>query len=121
MILMTYTNIREVNPKEEKGEEMAYLLSDNARAVLEFLQANPNLDLTKPELAEQTNVPSKSIIGVTNGLKKKGLVEFVEQEFEGEGKVKIVRLTDAGKAFDVDTEKPEKAKAKPAEDVASQF
>lgn len=100
---------------------MAYLLSDNARAVMKFLQTNPNLDLTKKELAEQTNVPPKSIVGVTNGLKKRGLLEFDEQEFEGEGTVKVVRLTEAGKTFDIDTQKPEKATAKPVEDIASQF
>lgn len=99
---------------------MAYVLSENARAVMEFLQANPSLDLTKKELAEQTGVPAKSIVGVTNGLKRRGLVEFPEQEFEGEGKVKVVRITAAGSAFDVNAEKPEKAKVK-TEDAASQF
>jgi len=93
--------------QETKGEKtMAYVLSDNARAVLSFLQENPQVELTKKELAEQTDIAPRSVVGVVNGLKKRGLVNDPEKEFEGEGSIKVVVLTEDGAAFDVDAEKP---------------
>lgn len=111
MILMSKNNIRVIgedkNPQETKGETtMAYVLSDNARTILSFLQANPQVELTKKELAEQTGIPPRSVPGIIGGLKKRGLVDDPEKEFEGEGTVKVVVLTADGAAFDPDTEKP---------------
>lgn len=116
MILMGNNTMRVIGgadqekPQETKGDlTMAYVLSDNARTTLAFLQSNPQVELTKKELAEQTGIPSRSMVGVVNGLKKRGLVDDPEKEFEGEGAVKVVVLTPDGAAFDPDTEKPAKA------------
>lgn len=69
--------------------------SENAQKVLIFLQDNPAVDMTSKELAEATEIPTRSIIGVLNSLVKKGLV-VREEVAVGEDIAKFIRLTDAG-------------------------
>ena len=85
---------------------MTAMFSEKAQAVLNFMQANQNVDMTATTIAEGANIEKKSITGVLNGLQRKGLV--VREEVEGQ-KEKLVRLTAEGAAADPLAEKPEKA------------
>ncbi len=81
---------------------MAAMFSDNAKAVLTFLQKNSQSDLTSKMIAETLGIEPRSITGVLNGLQRKGLV--VREVVEGE-KDKLIRLTAEGAAADPDAEK----------------
>ncbi|HAH19142.1 MAG TPA: hypothetical protein DCL29_09110 [Eubacterium sp.] len=81
---------------------MAAMFSDNAKAVLTFLQKNSQSDLTSKMIAETLGIEPRSITGVLNGLQRKGLV--VREVVEGE-KDKLIRLTAEGAAADPNAEK----------------
>ena len=81
---------------------MAAMFSDNAKAVLTFLQKNSQGDLTSKMIAETLGIEPRSITGVLNGLQRKGLV--VREVVEGE-KDKLIRLTAEGAAADPNAEK----------------
>ena len=84
------------------------MFKENAQKVLTFLQENPNVDLTSKELAEALGVANRSMVGVLNGLVKKGLVVREEVEME-EQTVKLIRLTEEGKVVDPLADKPEQS------------
>lgn len=83
---------------------MTAMFSENAQAVLRFLQANVDKDLTANAIAEAINITPRSANGTITGLQRKGLVERVE--VEGIEK-KVVRLTKAGATADPAAEKAE--------------
>lgn len=83
---------------------MAAMFSENAQAILKFLQANKGSDLTAPAIAEATGLTTQSVNGVVTGLQRKGLT--IREEVEGFEK-KVIRLTAAGEQVDPAAEKPE--------------
>lgn len=83
---------------------MAAMFSDNAKALIKFLQANPAGQFTADDLAEALGLTTRQINGTATGTQKKGITERVE--IEGIEK-KIIRLTSAGASVDPDMEKPE--------------
>ena len=82
---------------------MAAYLSENAQAVIKYLQANPNDQFTANDLAEILGLTARQINGTATGLQKKGLTERVD--IEGIEK-KVIRLTAEGAAIDPEMEKP---------------
>lgn len=82
---------------------MAQLFSENAQAVIRFLQADPNGQYTADDLAEALGLTSRQINGTATGLQKKGITERVV--VEGIEK-KVIRLTDEGVAVDPAMERP---------------
>lgn len=81
---------------------MAKVFSEKASAVLRYLQSNVGSDLTAKDIAAATNIETKAITGVINGLQRKGLV--IREEVEGfDGK--LIRLTSDGASADPDAEK----------------
>lgn len=80
------------------------MFSENAQAVLTFLQTNDG-DFTSKDIAATLGIEPRSITGVLNGLQRKGLV--VREVVEGE-KDKLIRLTAEGAAADPHAEKPAK-------------
>ena len=57
-----------------------YHVSENAAAILQYLQEQHDIYYSNSELAEQLNIPAKSVAGVVNSLVKKGLV--VRREYD---------------------------------------
>lgn len=77
-------------------------LSDNAKAVINCLRANPGVDVTAKDLAETLNLPVAVVNGTVTALRpdKKNLA--YREEVEG-SKDKVIRLTDLGKTVDLET------------------
>jgi len=82
---------------------MAQMFSENAQAVLRYLQADPNGQYTADDLAGALGLTSRQINGTATGLQKKGLTERVV--VEGIEK-KVIRLTTEGLSVDPAAEKP---------------
>jgi prophage antirepressor-like protein len=83
---------------------MAAMFSDNAKALIKFLQANPEGQFTADDLAEALGLTTRQINGTATGTQKKGITERIE--VEGFDK-KVIRLTPAGLTVDTEMEKPE--------------
>lgn len=84
-------------------------MTENTRKVWEFLKANGDADMTAAEVAAALGMEKRQIDGIfTSGLQRKQLGVRVEAERENEkgthDKVKFLKLTDAGLAFDPDAE-----------------
>ena len=82
---------------------MAQLFSENAQAVIRYLQADPDGQYTADDLADALGLTSRQINGTATGLQKKGITERVV--VEGIEK-KVIRLTSEGLAVDPAMEKP---------------
>ena len=82
---------------------MAQLFSENAQAVIRYLQADPNGQYTADDLADALGLTSRQINGTATGLQKKGITERVV--VKGIEK-KVIRLTPEGLAVDLTMEKP---------------
>ena len=82
---------------------MAQLFSENAQAVIRYLQADPNGQYTADDLAEALGLTARQINGTATGLQKKGVTERVV--VEGIEK-KVIRLTPDGLTVDPAMEKP---------------
>lgn len=82
-------------------------LKENSRKVFDFVKAHDGEDFTAKDIAAELGLAPQSVNGiVTSALQRKGLMERVEAEIEKEDgtheKVKFVKLTDEGRAFDPD-------------------
>ena len=83
---------------------MAKYLSDNAKVVLTYLQDNNGNDFTHKDIAEDLDLNPRSVTGTVTGLVKRGFAERVETD---DAKVKFIKATPEGLAFDVESELPE--------------
>ena len=77
---------------------MAKFLSENAQAVLNFMQANQGVNLTADSIAEGTGLTSRSVNGTVTGLVKKGFCDRSDEKNE-DGK-RWIFLTPNGAAVD---------------------
>jgi hypothetical protein len=80
-------------------------MSENSKKIFEYLQANEG-DYTAADVAEALDLPKKTVDGAfTSAIQRKGLGIRVPAEVElddGTHKaIKLLKLTDEGKAFDV--------------------
>lgn len=82
---------------------MAAYLSENAQAVVKYLQANPGAQCTADDLAEALGLTARQINGTATGLQKKGITERIV--VDGIEK-KVIQLTPEGAAIDPEMEKP---------------
>ena len=78
-------------------------LSDKAIQILQWLQQNPDSELTHAELAEELGWATIAVVGAVTALNKKGFVDKPVVEIEmPDGKVKELKaivLTEEGKAY----------------------
>lgn len=81
-------------------------MKEGTRAIWNEIVTHANEDITAQNIADVLGMNVKSVNGSITSFQKKGLVIREEVAVTG-GKVKYIRLTDAGKAFDPDAE-PEK-------------
>ena len=77
----------------------------NSKKVYEYVKENEGTNITATDIAEGTGLEVKQVNGiVTSAFQKKGLMERIPAEQEqpdGTHKaVKIIKLTEAGMAFD---------------------
>ena len=82
-------------------------MSENSKRVLNFLKENDGVDLTAADVASALGIEKRSVDGAfTSALQRKGYGERIPAEIELEDgthqAVKILKLTEAGKAFDAD-------------------
>lgn len=82
-------------------------MSENSKRVLNFLKENDGVDLTAADVASALDIEKRSVDGAfTSALQRKGYGERIPAEIELEDgthkAVKILKLTEAGKAFDPD-------------------
>ena len=85
------------------------MLKPNSRTVYDYVKANGAKNITAADIAEGTGLPIRSVNGiVTAAFQRKGLMERVEAEVEMEdgshSKVKFIKLTKEGEAFNPDAE-----------------
>ncbi len=86
-------------------------LSENSKLVLDYVKAHDG-DCTANDIANATGLTSRQVNGiVTSAFQRKGLMERVPAEVENadgtHDKVKLIKMTAEGLAFDPDAE-PEK-------------
>jgi ABC-type transport system substrate-binding protein len=89
-------------------------LKENSRKVFDYVKAHDGEDFTAKDIAAALELDTRVVNGiVTSAFQRKGLMARVEAEIENadgtHDKVKLVQLTDEGRAFDPDA--PEEAKA----------
>lgn len=83
---------------------MSKPISENAKVVLSYLKENYGVNTTAAEVGEATGFTLKTIVGIVNGLVKRGLAERLV--VEGVGK-KVIQATKEGLSFDPDAETEE--------------
>ena len=75
-------------------------LKENSLIVFNYVKEHDGEDFTAKDIAAATGLTDKQVNGIiTSAFQRKGLMIREEVEVTG-GKVKYVRLTDEGKAFD---------------------
>lgn len=84
-------------------------MKENTRKVFEFLKAHNDEDLTAADVAEALDLEKRQVDGIfTSALQRKQLGERIPAEREEadgtHSKIKILRLTEAGLAFNPDSE-----------------
>ena len=82
-------------------------LSENSRTVYEYVKAHESENITAADIAEATGLNVRTINGiVTSAFQRKGLMERIPAEIELEDgshkAIKLVKLTEEGKAFNPD-------------------
>ena len=87
-------------------------LKENSRKVFDYVKAHEGEDFTAKDIAAALDLAVQSVNGiVTSDFQRKGLMERIPAEIENadgtHDKVKLIKLTDAGKAFDPDAEPAE--------------
>lgn len=80
-------------------------LKENSKTVFNYVKSHDGEDFTAKDIAEATGLNARQVNGiVTSAFQKKGLMAREEAEIQVENgsheKVKFIRLTDAGRAFD---------------------
>ena len=85
------------------------MLKPNSKLVYEYVKAHEAENITAADIAAGTGLEVRSVNGiVTSAFQRKGLMERVETEVELEDgshtKVKFIKLTAEGEAFDPDAE-----------------
>lgn len=84
------------------------MMKENTRLVWDYIKAHDGEKFTAKDIAEAIGSTDKSVNGSVTAFQKKKYVERVAAEVElpdGTHKpVKLIVLTDAGRAFDPDAE-----------------
>ena len=79
-------------------------LKENSRKVYDYVVAHDGEDFTAKDIADALGLDVKQVNGiVTAAFQRKGLMAREEVAITG-GTVKYIRLTDEGRAFDVNAD-----------------
>lgn len=86
---------------------MAAALKENAVRIMTYLQEHDGEDVTAADIAQALGLEQKSVNGTITALDRhRKFVEREEVAITG-GKVKYIRLTDAGREFDAEANSAE--------------
>lgn len=82
------------------------MLKENSKIVFNYVKEHEGENITAADIAEATGLEVRSVNGiVTSAFQRKGLMERIEAEVEVEDgshkKVKFIKLTADGEAFDI--------------------
>lgn len=81
-------------------------MKENTRKIFDYIKANDGQDMTAADVAEALDLDVRSVNGSFTSFQKKGLGVREEAEIQLDDgthkKVKFLRLTDDGRAFDPD-------------------
>ena len=85
------------------------MLKENSKIVFNYVKEHEGENITAADIAEATGLEVRSVNGiVTSAFQRKGLMERIEREVELEDgthkKVKFIKLTAEGEAFDPEAE-----------------
>lgn len=78
-------------------------MKENTRQIWDYIVAHAEEDMTAQSIADALGMNVKSVNGSVTSFQKKGLTIREEVAVTG-GKVKFIRLTEEGAAFDPDAE-----------------
>lgn len=78
-------------------------MKETTRIIWDYIVANDGKDFTSKDIAKEVGLTQKSVDGSVTSFQKKGYTIREEVAVTG-GKVKYIRLTDEGRAFDPDAE-----------------
>lgn len=93
-------------------------VSEKSKIVLDYLRSNPEANVTAADIATALGMEKKTVDGVvTSGLiRNKGLVERIPAEIENadgtHSPIKLIKLTQAGLAYDHEAALAQDAAAK---------
>ena len=87
----------------QKKENTTMAMKENTRIIWDYIVAHDGEDFTAQNIADATGLGVKSVNGSVTSFQKKGLTIREEVAVTG-GKVKYIRLTDEGRAYDPDAE-----------------
>lgn len=73
-------------------------MNANSKAILEFLKDNHGKNMTAAQIADALGMEKKSVDGAFTAFTRKELGIRVEDTIEGDVEVKVLYITDAGKA-----------------------
>ena len=73
-------------------------MNANSKAILEFLKENHGKNMTAGQVAEALGMDKKSVDGAFTAFTRKELGYRAEDTVEGDVEVKVLAITDAGKA-----------------------
>lgn len=98
-----------INKIQKKKRRKSIMLKPNSKLIFDYVKENDGKDMTAADIASVTGLDVKVVNGsVTSAFCKKGLMERVPAEMELEDgshkAIKLIRLTDAGRAFDPNAE-----------------
>lgn len=84
-------------------------MSENSRKVFDYMMSIGDTDVTANDIAEALGLSPKSVNGIiTQAFQKKELMERIPAEVENPDgthkQVKLIKLTEKGKAFNPDAE-----------------
>lgn len=83
-------------------------ITENSRKILDYVKANASEDFTAKDIAADLGLTAPQVNGSITAFQKKGYMVREEAEVEladgSHEKVKLIRITDAGMAFDPDAE-----------------
>ena len=81
-------------------------MKENTRKIFDYIKAHDGEDMTAADVAEALGLDVRSVNGSFTSFQKKGYGVREEAEIQLEDgthkKVKFLRMTDAGRAFDPD-------------------
>lgn len=88
-----------------EGEKPMAALKENAVKVFNYVKDHEAENITAKDIATALDLDPRSVNGIiTSAFQRKGLMQRIEAEVENadgtHDKVKLVKLTDAGEAFD---------------------
>lgn len=92
-------------------------MTENSKAVFEFLKSHPNQEFTKYDLVERLDISMSAVVGSVNWMLKNKYAtereEVAKATYKGQQDfvAKYIKITEAGRAYDPDEVERQKKEA----------